>query len=174
MGQCRLAVGEELFPGASRFPSPSEEHPRELEIRLKSGYFKGFSVIHKRFSFPSHPLECLGGSFDKARRKKAISIWSTRQQHQRQYRKAEAFPRGWSWRSTTRNGECYYFNGKYWRKIVFMFIVMQKKRFFASSKSVFHSSFFSFPPKLLFIIISPCFFPPLAFVSLCFPLRNGF
>lgn len=54
----------------------------------------------------------------------------------------------------------YYFNGKYWRKIVFMFIVMQKKRFFPFHRGFHSSFFFLLLPKLLFIIIFSIFFSP--------------
>lgn len=134
------------------------EASRELEIRLKSGYSKGFSQM---FSFPSRPLEALlesdfnfehANSNEKARNNNSVNSKLSRLFFLlSRMGKNEA----------KRNEECYYFNGKYWRKIVFMFIVMQKKRFFCFSfsqdSSILHFFFF-LPPKLLFIIISPCFF----------------
>lgn len=169
MGQCRME--RRAFSGAF------SKHPRELEIRLKSGYFKGCSVIHKCFHFHLiHSRESRGFrrsgrikgdfNFEHANNNNSSSGFSVNS-------KRRGFSQGWKRKKTARNEECYSFNGKYWRKIVFMFIVVQKKRFFFASfsKSVFHSSFFSFPPKLLFIIISPCFFSSFRF---CLSLRNGF
>lgn len=100
---------------------------RELEIRLKSGYFEDSNTRRNseiRFSISSTP---------------------------------PTIRQSLGWVESTASEKSYYFNGKYWRKIVFMFIVMQKKRISFLFRA-FHSSFFAFFfSKLLFIIISPFF-----------------